>query len=180
MVWNCRGLRPFDGKSFSNFTKKHGLPDDLIISITADKFGNIWLGCLPDLLVFLSKTPYSQLNAGNNAFITYTISEGLPDNVVTQIAEGKNNIIYVGTKYGICELIFDPQGKRKVGKIFNTATGYPLKSVVLGENTLCKDSKGILWISTSAVKTGLVRFDPSEVNINPTPPTVVIKSIKIN
>jgi len=182
-IWfgTAAGLSRFDGKSFSNFTKKHGLPDDWIISLTADKFGNIWLGTSAGLICLPQQNTLLPIkNVGDNAFITYTTAEGLPDNVVTQIAEGENNIIYVGTKYGICELIFAPQGKRKVGKSFNTATGYPLKSVTSGQNTLYKDSKGILWISTSEVKTGLVRFDPLALNVSTIPPNLVLKNIKIN
>ncbi|MBL0340914.1 MAG: hypothetical protein IPP71_08300 [Bacteroidetes bacterium] len=86
----------------------------------------------------------------------------------------------MGTKYGICELVSTPEVRRRVGMIFNTSTGYPLKSVTSGQNTLYKDSKGIFWISTSAIKTGLVRFDPHAVNTNSTPPIVVLKNIKIN
>src|ERR1017187_9793262 len=71
-------------------------------------------------------------------------------------------------------------GGWKVGAIYNSATGYPVKDVNAGQNGMYKDSKGIIWIATGADKTALVRFDESAVNKNAAAPTVVLQSVKIN
>ena len=65
-------------------------------------------------------------------------------------------------------------------KTYNSANGFPVKDVNTGQNTLFKDSKGIIWIATGSDKTALVRLDEDALWSNPNPPTIVIKNIKIN
>ena len=45
-IWfsNWDGAYRYDGKSFTSFTKKDGLSDDLIARIIEDKKGNLWFG----------------------------------------------------------------------------------------------------------------------------------------
>src|SRR5690606_32057572 len=43
------GVYRFDGKTFTNFTTKHGLPNNRIDEIKEDKFGNIYFNsCHPN------------------------------------------------------------------------------------------------------------------------------------
>ena len=174
------GVSRYDGKSFTNFTTQQGLANNNVLSITEDKTGNLWFGTQGG---GVSRLTVEQLQKKNDKvkFITYTTADGLPDDVVTQVVEGDDGKLYIGTNLGICELIKQPNEENyKVGLIYNSATGYPVKDVNAGQNGMYKDSKGIIWIATGADKTALVRFDERAVNKNPDAPTVVLQSIKIN
>ena len=98
-------------------------------------------------------------------FETFTNKDGLPDNFITQIVQGTDDKLYIGTNLGICELLpgpttTAPEKQWHAGRIFNSHTGYPVKDVNAGSGAMFRDSKGIIWIGTGSDKTGLVRFDP--------------------
>ena len=177
---------------FSNFTTENGLPLDGIHSAIMDKNGNLWFGTAGGASRFDGKS-----------FTNFTTDDGLPDNIVSQVATDYQGNIVFGTNDGLAMIIsFIPKDKpdnlnggltaqnnltNSELKAFlprmntyNLSTGYPVKDVNLGQIGIFSDSKGILWIGTGSDKTGLVRFDPSAVNTNPSSPVVFIQSIKIN
>ena len=187
------GVSRYDGKSFTNFTTAQGLANNTVLSITEDKTGNLWFGT--------AGGGVSRYNG--KSFTNFTTNDGLPDDVVTQVVFDNQQNIIIGTNFGVGVLSsFTPklQGKSTqsnlpaqnnlnngelknytpVFEIYNSKTGYPVKDVNAGQNAMYKDSKGIIWIATGADKTGLVRFDPSAINKNQNPPTVIIQNIKIN
>ena len=182
------GVSRYDGKSFINFTTAQGLANNSVLSITEDKRGNIWFGTLEGLSFLGEGEQVEGLQKKNKKvkFITYTTANSLPDNCVTQVVEANDGKLYIGTNLGICELLpplkgaAEGQEMYKVGLIYNSARGYPIKDVNAGQGTMYKDSKGIMWIATGADKTALVRFDESAVNKNTAAPTVVLQSLKIN
>jgi len=186
------GMSKFDGKSFVNYTTEQGLVNNIINSITLDESDNLWIGTEEGLSLLRSENAAGVNSAlkGNEIFSgqlfeNFTTNNGLPDSYVTQVIQDNKNKYYVGTNLGICELLNrntlnGNQNEWIVGKTFNTQTGYPVKDVNVGQNTLFKDSKGIIWIATGSDKTGLVRFNPAEVHSNPTPPVLVIHNVKIN
>ncbi len=185
------GVSQYDGKTFVNYNTEQGLANNIINSITIDRSGNLWIGTEEGLSLIRSNI----LNGSNSGgigkeisvgqiFQNFTTNDGLPDNYVTQVVQENQNKLYVGTNLGICELIAenlsDNQKEWKVGKTFNSHTGYPVKDVNAGQNTMFKDSRGIIWIGTGSDKTGLVRFNPSEIHENRRPPLLEIHNIKIN
>lgn len=187
------GVSKFDGEAFINFNTSHGLSNNTIWTIKEDTHQNIWFGT-QEGLSFLSKeqADYLQQLSIKDTFLTHRVfetfsnSKGLPDNFVTQIVEDKDQVLYIGTNQGICELL-SVKGKTHlinewhVGKIFNTSTGYPIKDVNAGQDAMFLDSKGIIWIATGSEKSALVRFDPKAIKIKPPkPPALVIQNIKIN
>jgi ligand-binding sensor domain-containing protein/signal transduction histidine kinase len=187
------GICRFDGKSFINLNTQHGLADNTVWTITEDSQHNLWFGTQQGLNM-MSKEVVKTLHllSSNDTvftkpiFQTYTIRNGLPDNFVTQVVEANDHILYVGTNLGIFELIPDSSAAQtqpswKVGKVFNTTTGYPIKDVNAGQGAMYLDSKGIIWIATGSEKTGLVRFDPTAIrNRSSKPPVLVIQKLKIN
>ena len=187
------GVSKFDGKSFINYTTEQGLSSNVVWTITEDKSGNLWFGTQNGLSLLrfetvarvdenlLTKAPFSEL-----LFESFTIKDGLPDNFVTQVVQGNDQKLYVGTNLGLCELISGndsnhSEKKWSVGKIFNSLTAYPVKDINGGQGAMFKDSKGIIWIGTGSDKTGLVRFNPQAiVNSSNKPPVIVIERVKIN
>ncbi|MBV6483756.1 MAG: hypothetical protein KFKLKKLM_00210 [Flavobacteriales bacterium] len=218
---NGGGVSKYNGHTFETFTTAQGLANNVVFSITEDKSGNLWFGTeagvafLPESSSLTTATnPSTSLRTrlhpkalkSNSAtqqvthrqgFITIGTSNGLPDDFITQVLQGADGKIYVGTNYGIAS--FDVPTKAEISEylvglhpnsetrnfklnnleIYNSATHYPVKDVNVGQNGMYQDSKGIIWAGTGSDKTALVRFNPKTVNKPLTPPTTVIKSIKV-
>ena len=180
-------------ENFTNFNTEQGLALSSIACGFKDKSGNLWFGT----------------NGGGvsrydgKSFTSFTTAQGLADDVVYSVIEDKQQNIVIGTNLGFSVLKFESpklQGKKQeikgagllninnnelknytpVWEIYNNKTGYPIKDINGGSNNgamLC-DSKGIIWAGTGDDK--LVRFDPSAINRNPNPPTVILQKIKVN
>lgn len=188
------GVSRYDGKSFTNFTSKQGLPNSAVWAITEDKTGNLWFG---NDVGGLSRYD-------GKSFLNFTTEQGLPDNTVTQVVITKEQNIAIGTNIGVGVLIgFSPLHLPKgaehaillpqnnlsneelknytpVIELYNSAMGYPVKDVNIGQNGMFEDSNGIIWIATGSNKTALVRFDYAALNKNKMPLDVFIQSVKIN
>ena len=178
------GISRYDGKSFMNFSVSRGLVNNNVKSITRDKAGNFWFGTEGGVSV-LSTKELSSLSSGDDdgsklLFHNFTTREGLPNNAVMQVLQNNDGVIYAGTNSGICEIIFGSDGKFKIGSVFNSANGYPVKDVNSGFNTLFEDSNGIIWVATGSDKTALVRFDPKAISHYLKPPEVILQGIKVN
>ncbi|MBA2762022.1 MAG: hypothetical protein H0U39_08725, partial [Segetibacter sp.] len=103
IIWvgtNKGGLNRFDPqtKSFTYFTERDGLPSNVVVSIIADKKGNLWLGTYGGI---------SRFNPGNNIFRNYDASDGLPDNAfyIGSIYRRNENLLF-GSPSGFVR--FDP------------------------------------------------------------------------
>lgn len=185
------GVSRFDGKSFTNFSRLQGLADNSVWAIHQDEAGDIWLGT-QDGLSCLRKEKMNALvvSVGKKGgttdplFETFTTREGLPHNFVTQVV-GRGNKMFIGTNNGFCELLPATNNaamKRwRVGKVYHSTTGFPVKDVNSGQGAMYRDSKGIFWIGTGSDQTGLVRFDPGSLDSTRSSPlTLEIKAIKLN
>lgn len=190
------GLSRFDGDTFTNFTSDQGLADNAVIRLVKDQQGNLWIGTENGLSILsayriqqienvIELDDYKAILEDSISFIqTFTTIDGLPDNVILQIAELPNGKMAVGTNLGIA--IFDgakegnPLDSLRNMEIFNSETGFPVKDLVDGQNGMYVDQKGILWAGTGNTKTALVRFDYSKLKRNQTPPSVLIKELRLS
>jgi len=197
-IWigtNGGGASRYDGKSFTNFTTGQGLASNTIWSIAEDNMGNLWFGTEEGGIC----------RYDGNSFMNYTTKDGLADNVITQVVFSQHDMI-LGSNVGIAVLTsFIPkhnpnsneveqsevlpqnsltnielQNYVPVFKIFNSATGYPVKDVNVGQNAMYLDSKGILWAATGSDKTALVRIDLNAIHKNDKPLTVILQNLKVN
>ncbi len=181
------GVSLYNGRSFTTLTATQGLANNTVFRIAEDKAGNLWFGTQEGLSV-MSNDIAVKLSAGTKAitgdgqiFHTFNTADGLPDNLVTQVFQMPDGRMAAGTNLGIA--IFKPTADLTTlsdMEIYNSVTGYPVKDINGGQNCMLPDSKGIIWAGTGSEKTALVRFDPSALNMNNEPPTLVIKSIKVN
>ena len=191
---NQNDLKKINGKrlkSFTNYTTKNGLGNNVIYSIIEDKFNNLWFGTKSGISRFDGKS-----------FTNFTIDDGLPNNFVTQLCIIDDGNIAIGTNFGIAVITdFTPLLTEKstnknltvqnnltnkelknytpLIEIYNSANGFSIKDVNRGQHAMFKDSKDILWIATGSSKTALVRFDHKAVNKNLNAPSVVINNIRI-
>ncbi|RAI95120.1 two-component regulator propeller domain-containing protein [Algoriphagus yeomjeoni] len=190
------GLSRFDGLTFTNFTSDQGLADNAVIRLVKDKQGNLWIGTENGLSI-LSAEKITQIESVSklddyksiledptSLFQNFTTNEGLPDNVILQIAELPNGKMAVGTNLGIT--VFDgaktgqPLDSLRNIEVFNSETGFPVKDLVDGQNGMYVDQKGILWAGTGNNKTALVRFDYNKLKRNHTTPSVLIKELRLS
>ena len=165
------GVSKYDGDNFTNYTTAQGLANNMVWAIAQDKPGNLWFGTQQGLSVMRkeisaqnSRDNKSKTNFSGTLFQTLTTKDGLPDNFITQVVQGDAEKLYIGTNFGMCEIIpgnpvNDVEQKWRVGKTYNTRNGYPVKDVNAGLRAMFKDRKGIFWIGTGSDKTGLVPFD---------------------
>lgn len=190
------GLSRFDGTNFTNFTSDQGLADNAVIRLVRDQQGNIWIGTENGLSVLSAEKirqienvtkpeDYrSLLDDSVPLFQTFTKAEGLPDNVILQVAELPEGKIAVGTNLGIT--VFDgpndgkPLDSLRNIEVFNSETGFPVKDLVDGQNGMYVGQKGVLWAGTGNTKTALARFDYKKLKRNHVPPSVLIKELRLS
>lgn len=147
------GLSQYNGKTFTNYTKREGLSSNIIISVAIDKKNNVWLSHEKgiskyngssfvnfDLISEDDKTRINHLLAVdetiffanhkgglgqivNDSIVYYHSEDGFTDERVSDIAIGKNGMLYISTyKSGL----FSFDGTRFIrmhgikGKIINS------------------------------------------------------------
>ena len=187
------GIARYDGTSFTSYDERDGLPNAVVWSIVEDAGGNIWCSTFKGVCRF-DGSSFLSLDAGN----------GLPENTVTQLllagSEGRKELM-IGTLQGLAALTGwkDAEGRMipfdgdasgltngqlrdctPVFALYNSATGYPVKDVEVGQHGLFEDRDGVLWIANGSVRTGLVRFDRSALHPDTAKPTVRLQDIAVN
>ncbi len=171
------GVSKYDGKYFSQFTKKNGLPSNYVFSIIEDKSGNIWFG-----------TDAGISRYDGNYFTWFTEKEGMSNNLVYTIMEDKSGNIWIGTMGGgiskydgesfthysvkeglphnyVFSILEDKLGNIWIGT-YNGLCKYDGKSFtlftekegLLNNSILCitEDRKGNLWVGTDG---GVCMYD---------------------
>ncbi len=179
------GVSLYNGKCFTTVTKAQGLANNTVFRIAQDKDGNLWFGTQEGLSMMkrdiAGKLSTGAISRGEQLLHTFTTTDGLPDNLVTQAFQMSDGRMAAGTNLGIT--IFKPSAdltSLSDIEVYNSLTGYPVKDVNGGQNCMLLDSKGIIWAGTGSEKTALVRFDPSALHSNNAPPPLIIRSIKVN
>lgn len=124
------GVSRYDGKTFTHFTQKDGLSDDMIVSSHQDRAGNLWFGTRDKGLCRYDFT--------FGGFTNYTEADGLIDNCVSSIHEDKSGKLWlIGGRSGEC--YYD-------GKTFTSFV--PKESNNLDIiRILLEDKEGCLWFS---------------------------------
>jgi ligand-binding sensor domain-containing protein/signal transduction histidine kinase len=186
-----RGLARFNGSSFINYTTANGLPNNPIYCSAVDMSGNLWLGTMGG----------GVSRFDGKSFMNFTVEQGLPDNSVWAIAIDSAGKIIFGNTSGLAVLVQfnrDPPAEKESlsrpaqndlknndlenykpqFEIYNLSTGYPIRDPIA--QTMIEDSKGILWMGTGAIESGLLRFDYSSVHKNKEPTIPVLHNVKIN
>lgn len=187
------GIARYDGNAFTTYDERDGLSNAVVWSIVEDPGGNIWCSTFKGVCRF-----------DGSSFLTLDAGDGLPENTVTQLrlvgADGRKELM-VGTLQGLAALTgwkgaeghsipFDGDATRlsneqlrermPVFALYNSATGYPVKDVEVGQNGLFEDRDGVLWVANGSLRTGLVRFDRSSLHPDTAKPTVRLQDIAVN
>ncbi len=134
-----KGLWKYNKKTFTinHFTKKNGLPGDLIRTMIMDSKGQLWLGT----------QGYGLSRYDGTTFTNFSISDGLAGNSVYSILEDRKGNLWFGTYDGVSK--YD-------GKTFHDYT----VEQGLSNNfvrAIMEDGEGNLWFGTN--ENGLCRLD---------------------
>jgi ligand-binding sensor domain-containing protein/serine phosphatase RsbU (regulator of sigma subunit) len=128
------GFVIYDGKKFINYSKKQGLPDNLVKSLTEDLKGNVWIATSNGLSKFDGKS-----------FTNYYDKKDRNLNNIGNIFTDQIGSIWFTTESGLC--------KFQDSKFLRYADEQGLENSV---NFCTEDKNGNIWISSSQ---GLTRFD---------------------
>ena len=122
------GLARFDGYEFLVFNREHGqLPSNSVLSLAAGDSGELWIGTTNGLMHYKNSKPYE----------TFTKSNGLPDDYVTQVLrDDHSGTVWLVAGSYLCRL--------ESGQItkFRPGTDLPLASV----RTIYEDPEHTIWI----------------------------------
>jgi len=128
IIWlaTWEGIISYDGKRFTNVSKREGLRPFRVFSIIEDRQGQIWFGTIgAGLYLYNGKT-----------FINITTDDGLINNSVQSLYEDKSGKIWIGTQGGIS--VWDGAQFQH----YTTEDGLADNDI----NTTVEDNKGIMWI----------------------------------
>lgn len=110
-IWfgsNGEGVYRYDGKTFTHFTVKDGLDNNIVYSILEDKAGNIWVGTKTGLNRYdpARRSDSTPLSKGGKAFTQMPIIVNRGNNTsflngVWSMMQDKKGIIWLGTDEGI-------------------------------------------------------------------------------
>ncbi len=160
------GLSLFDMEngSFTRFNvsnTKNELLSNVILSINEDIEGKLWLGTDRGLCGFVPEDRH---------FITITTKDGLPNSTVYAVLEDKNGKLWLSTNQGICS--FD-QENRNIEQ-FTTRDG--LMNNEFNKAAYFKDAEGFIYFGGVE---GVVRFEPSKINLGSWQQTPVFSQISV-
>ncbi len=155
---NGQGIYRYDGKTFTHFTEKDGLIDNIVYSILEDKTGNIWIGTKTGLSKYDGKAfTHVPIIITVNLFYNSKRTQNknpLYKNGVWCMMQDKEGIIWLGTDDGV--YCYNGNGfEHFIDKpnISNTDS-LNMKAIV----SLIQDSKGNIWFASNLGE-GLIRFD---------------------
>ena len=130
-------------KSVIHLDTSNGLISNFVQSLFMDKSQNLWIGTKAGLQKYNGST-----------FQSFTNTEGLPENSITNITEDNNENIFIGTSSSGVALF-------SKNKFYLITTKQGLSSNFIS-GLLC-DDKNQIWVGTNK---GLNRFDLSKSSVN--------------
>ncbi len=131
-----------------------------ITSVLQTEKGFMWLGTYGEGL--------KKLNLKTKETTSYTELDGLSNNVIYGLLVDEDGQIWTSTNKGLSK--FNPTTEQFT--TYSVKDG--LQSNEFNTNAYMKSSKGLLYFGGI---NGYNIFDPSEININPHPPKVIISSV---
>lgn len=142
------GLVCFDGKTFTQYTKKDGLPTDTLFSVMQDHQGSLWIGTYHYGVCKVEKGNFktSILNCK-----IYTKKEGISSNNIFCLLESEPGKIWLGSTNGAISIIYN-------GIIQPFFISEETKTDQI--NALLKDKRQNIWIATS--EHGLIKFSDNK------------------
>jgi ligand-binding sensor domain-containing protein/serine phosphatase RsbU (regulator of sigma subunit) len=139
------GLSKFDGKSFTNYTSKEGLPGSDILCTVEDNENNLWIGTNGFGIAFFN----------GSKFETYDSTNGFVNDPVYSIFKDSKNRLWFASEGGLFQYE-NVSGKKveKKFKHFGVKNGLPGG---LAFYSICEDKNGIIWFGSK--DHGVIKYD---------------------
>ena len=154
-----------DTKSFSAFMnvwhEDNKVTTDRLFCLYEDKDDNFWIGTRGGGLELFDRE--------HHTFKSYTIEDGLPNNVVYEILEDNQGHLWMSTNWGIS--MFDKKNESFVN--FDVTDG--LQSNEFNATASLRSSDGQLFFGGMK---GFNVFEPEMIKMNPKEPDIIITSFK--
>jgi streptogramin lyase len=147
------GVYVYDGKLFTQFTKKDGLSSNAIWAISEDRTGNIWFGTASGICRYDGKT----ITAVPITIAGNLLNNALPSkNAVWSTMVDRGGKIWFGTDDGL----YCSDGKTFTrfidDKSIENKSGLTLKNV----QCMYEDSSGNMWFGSGPMaQEGIIRYD---------------------
>lgn len=158
-----KGMYVFDGENFVSISKNKVALDKIVLSISKDKKGNIYLGNKTEGLTIITKSKtYS-----------FTTQDGLLSNSIQSVvADG--NTVWVGSSLGLNKLTFSGEFKLLKVETFNEKTG--LINSEIQQNTILLMNENV-WIGSSTGLSSILRVSKNRSLVKP---LLELESIKLH
>lgn len=169
-IWMCtnNGAFLYDSRenkirSFENMVTDKGktISNALMMTITEDSRGNVWIGSDQGLLKFVDES---------QTFEYYSTADGLPNSRINAIVEDGLGRLWISTNKGMSN--FDPFER--------TFRNYKMSDGIGNEqfvpHSFCMSSSGNIYFGGTD---GLTYFNPTDLPNNPYSPAPIIKGISV-
>ncbi|MCP3921585.1 MAG: response regulator [Desulfobacterales bacterium] len=164
-VGTGNGLNLFDNKT-GKFTKFH---DGFVYSVFADQKGGLWFGSRKGLhYKFIG---YKKNPEVNEITETYTVKDGLPNNLIYGILNDEKGNLWLSTEIGLS--CFNPP--EKTFKNFDRSDGLQGNTFVY--HMFYKSKKGEMFFGGTK---GITSFFPDQIKKSDSIPQIVITDFKIH
>jgi signal transduction histidine kinase/DNA-binding response OmpR family regulator len=145
-----------------NIEDLSSLSSNSVSSITETSLGELWFST--------DRGGICRYNEQTDNFTSFSVSDGLPDDVTHKIIEDKNHHLWFGTNNGLVE--FNPQTKEL--KVFSNNNGLPFNE--FNYKSALASSNGKFYFGGL---NGLIAFDPYHFEENKFIPPVYITQLTI-
>jgi signal transduction histidine kinase/ligand-binding sensor domain-containing protein/DNA-binding response OmpR family regulator len=120
---------------YRNTGDKNSLSNNNIICLSEDSKGRIWVGTRDGLNLFDEQT---------KKFQTFTVSDGLPDNMILNILEDNHQTLWISTPNGLCNAILKQNNKGLTFSVINYDATNNLQSGEFNDNAALRTRTGEL------------------------------------
>jgi ligand-binding sensor domain-containing protein/two-component sensor histidine kinase len=122
------------------YTRRDGLPDNIIQSLLEDREGRIWVGTRFGALFRLVPDPKSGRNIVARV---YSDKDGLPARWINQLFQASDGRMWAGSNMGLIQFMPTDQGEFRF-RLYSEAHGLSYHEV----GSLAEDRNGNLWLGT--------------------------------
>jgi ligand-binding sensor domain-containing protein len=121
------------------YTRRDGLPDNIIQSLLEDREGRIWVGTRFGALFRLVSDPKSGRNVVARV---YSDKDGLPASWINQLFQASDGGLWAGSNQGLMQFILTSDGRDFRFRAYSDVNGLDYHEV----ESLAEDRDGNLWL----------------------------------
>jgi len=168
------GLNRWREGVFTALHETNGLPSENITSLRTDRDGVLWVGTGNGL---------GRLHDGR--WTRFGIKDGLASDRISYLIEDERDNLWIGSNLGLMRVAKKSLANSAFGKapaiscrVYGQNDGLPTSECTQGSQpAACRTPDGHLWFPTIS---GLVTFDPAQLQPNTNPPPVAIESVLLD